>query len=139
MTKPGEHLSELSTYILLVRVLIAAAWADKVLEDREREFIKSVVSRIRLSEARRELLLFETETPPTQEDIDAVLEELCHRARTEEMRDAIIALVDMMIATDKRTREEEIDFREKLKGTLRNNGKRFYETILSGWIGGSGS
>jgi len=129
MVQKFDEISELSTNLLLVYTLIAAAWSDGVLVDKERDLIKKVIKGIRMSETRREMIMFETENQPDDDSVNKILEELCHRAKTKEMKNAILALVDMMITSDHEVDDEEIEFREKLEKTLRYEGKNFFQLI----------
>ena len=129
MNEPELELAEINTQILIVKVMIAAAWSDGEVEARERKLLEQMIDKLRLSQSRKASLLLETEYKPSDEHVNAILEELCQRARTHEMRKAIIALADKMIAADKKMDTAEVDFRERLEKTLQKNGVNFFSTL----------
>lgn len=115
--------------MLVLRVIMAAAWADGEMDARERALLESLISKSRLSQSRKAALTLDMEHAPASADVDAILNELCLRAKSDEFKQAIFALVDKMIGADSRMDVSEVDFREKLEKTLANKGTRFFSLI----------
>lgn len=130
MNSQTLDLTELNTLILVIKVLVAAAWADGEMDTRERKLLEQMISKARLSESRKASLMISIEHKPTAHEIDQTLLELCQRAKTEEMKQAIIALTDKMFASDSKLDASEIAFRERLEQTLLHQGKNFFQTII---------
>lgn len=128
------ELSELSTNILVLKVLIAAAWADGEMHESERKLLQQIIEKSRMSESRKATLTLDIERKPEVSDVDAILEELCIRSKTNEMKQAIFALTDKMLGADSKLDESEIAFREKLECTLNEKGSRFF-ALIKDYIG----
>lgn len=140
MNTQALELTELNSQILILKVVTAAAWADGSMDERERKLLVQMIERTRLSGPRKAALILGLETQPTPAETDAVLEELCQRAKSDEMKAAIFALVDKMIASDNKMDVKEVAFREKLEKTLVNKGQSFFSVLINymspdNWIG----
>ncbi len=131
MKTSGLDLTELNTLILVLKVMTAAAWADGHMDARERKLLEQMIEKAHLSAARKASLIIAIEQPPSEAEINEILLELCQRAKIKEAKQAIIALTDKMIASDTKLEVSEIEFRERLENTLNNQGKNFFQALVS--------
>jgi uncharacterized tellurite resistance protein B-like protein len=105
--------------IALLKVLIAAGWADSRLTQSEMNYIKSLAQRFRLAEADWLELEPYLEDPPQEKEIDAMFRDLLQRIATPAARDEVIRHLNEILKADAQMTAEEHDFIDQYTSILR--------------------
>ena len=99
--------------LALLKVLIAAAWADSKLTQAELNYIKSLARKFDLSDADWLELEPHLEDPPTQTEVDAFFRDLLLRIGTPSGRDNVVRHIQQILNADVQITAEEHDFLEQ--------------------------
>lgn len=102
-----------SNSVALLRVLIAAAWADARLSQTELNYIKELARRFRLNDAEWFGLQPYLEDPPDEAETRAVMEDLLARVGSAREREAISAHIRSIIEADDHISDSERMFLEQ--------------------------
>src|SRR5438874_5390272 len=98
--------------LALLKVLLAAAWADSKVTQSELNYIKSVAGKFRLTdEDWRELQPY-IEDPPTEKEVNELFSDLLGRIATPFGRNQVVQHLENMIQADDHITAEEHDFLE---------------------------
>ncbi len=99
-----------SDVIALLKVLIAAAWADGRLSQAELNYTKALAAKFRLSETDWLALEPHLEDPPGEKEIDEMFRDLLHRIGTPAGRDEAVRHIQEVMSADAQMTAEEHDF-----------------------------
>lgn len=99
--------------LALLKVLIAAAWADSRLSQAEINYIKSLAKRFDLSDADWLELEPHMEDPPSDNDIDGLFQDLLSRIATPAGRNEVIRHLEGIMKADEEISAAEHDFLEQ--------------------------
>lgn len=102
-----------SDALALLKVLIAAAWADSRITQSEINYLKGLVQRFKLTDADWLELQPYLETPPSAEEIDALFKDLLNRIGTPLGRDQAVHYLEEILHADANISAEEHDFLEE--------------------------
>ena len=102
-----------SNSVALLRVLIAAAWADSELSQTELNYIKELARRFDLEDTEWFALQPYLEDPPTGEETRAVLDDLLGRVGSAREREAIRRHIRTILEADDHVSDEERAFLER--------------------------
>jgi uncharacterized tellurite resistance protein B-like protein len=97
----------------LLKVLIAAAWADSKVSQSELNYIKSLARKFNLTDADWLELEPHLEDPPSQQEIDGFFRDLLSRIGTPFGRNQVIAHIQQIMNADAQLSAEEHDFLEQ--------------------------
>src|SRR5260221_420702 len=98
--------------LALLKVLLAAAWADSKLTQAELNYIKSLAERFRLTDDDWLQLQPYIEDPPTENEVNELFNDLLSRIATPFGRNEVIQHLESMIQADDNITAEEHDFLE---------------------------
>ena len=102
-----------SDSLALLKVLIAAAWADSRLSQAELNYIKSLAQKFNLTEAEWLELEPHLEEAPTEKEVDAFFRDLLSRIGTPIGRNQVIKHIEEILNADAQITAEEHDFLEQ--------------------------
>jgi uncharacterized tellurite resistance protein B-like protein len=97
----------------LLKVLIAAAWADSKVSQSELNYIKSLARKFKLTDAEWLELEPHLEDPPSQQEIDGFFRDLLSRIGTPFGRNQVIGHIQQILHADAQLSAEEHDFLEQ--------------------------
>lgn len=108
------------SYVLaLLKVLIAAVWADGRLSQAELNYTKALATKFRLSETDWLELEPHLEDPPSETEIDGLFRDLLHRIGTPRGRDEVVQHIQEIMNADAHMTAEEHDFLDQYTMILR--------------------
>jgi uncharacterized tellurite resistance protein B-like protein len=113
-------MSTRSDALALLKVLIAAAWADSRLSQSEINYIKTLMKRFHLKEADWIELEPWLEDAPTEAETEEFFRELLARIASPGARAEVVAHLEEMMKADAKITAEEHDFLEQYAMILRN-------------------
>ena len=99
--------------LALLKVLIAAAWADNRLTQSEMNYLKGLARRFNLSDADWTELEPYLEDAPPQEEIEALFKDLLARIGTPVGRNQVVRHIEEILSADATMTAEEHDFLEQ--------------------------
>jgi uncharacterized tellurite resistance protein B-like protein len=99
--------------LALLKVLIAAAWADNRLSQSEMNYLKSLARRFNLSDADWVELEPYLEDPPSDAEVDALFKDLLARIATPIGRNQVVRHIEEILRADENMTAEEHDFLEQ--------------------------
>jgi uncharacterized tellurite resistance protein B-like protein len=102
-----------SDVLVLMKVLIAAAWADNRLSQSEINYLKALAKRFRLSDSDWLELEPHLDDPPSQEETDVLFKNLLTRIGTPSGRNEAIRHIQEILQADENVSAEEHDFLEQ--------------------------
>src|SRR5579872_4311022 len=105
--------------IALLRVLIAAAWADGKVTQSELNYVKLLAQRFRLSDEDWTELQPYLEDPPKDQEVKALFEDLLNRLGTTSERNRVVSYLEGMMAADDQITAEEHNFLESYTTLLK--------------------
>jgi uncharacterized tellurite resistance protein B-like protein len=105
--------------LALLKVLVAAAWADSRIGQSEVNYLKSLAKRFNLTDEDWLALQPYLEDPPTPKDIEALFEDLVYRIATPLGRDQVIHHLEEMLKADATITSDEHDFLEEYVSVLK--------------------
>ena len=105
--------------LALLKVLIAAAWADSRLSQSEINYLKTLAKRFNLSDTEWLELEPHLEDPPSQKDVDALFQDLLARIATPSGRNQVIRHLEEILNADDNISASEHDFLEQYTFVLR--------------------
>ena len=108
-----------SDALALLKVLIAAAWADSRLSHAEINYLKSLAKRFKLSDSDWLEMEPHLEDPPSESEIDALFQDLLARIGTPAGRSEVIRHIEGILNADENLSAEEHDFLEQYTLVLR--------------------
>jgi uncharacterized tellurite resistance protein B-like protein len=103
----------------LIKVLIAAAWADGELAQSEMNYIKALAQRFRFSDQDWDELQPYLDERPSEQEVKALFEDLLDRIGTDGERNRVIRHLERMISADNHITDEEREFLEHYTQLLR--------------------
>jgi uncharacterized tellurite resistance protein B-like protein len=98
--------------IALLKVLVAAAWADSKLTQSELNYIKILAQKFRLTDEDWLELQPYIEDPPTEKEVNDLFEDLLNRISTGSARNKVVQYLEEMMQADDQVTAEEHDFLE---------------------------
>src|SRR5437868_5594034 len=98
--------------IALLKVLIAAAWADSTLTQSELNYIKLLAQKFKLADDDWLQLQPYLEDPPTEKEVNELFEDLLNRIATPFLRNQVVQYLEDMMRADDQITAEEHDFLE---------------------------
>jgi len=98
--------------IALLKVLIAAAWADSKLTQSELNYIKLLAQKFRLTDDDWLQLQPHLEDAPTEKEVNELFEDLLNRIATPFTRNQVVQYLEDMMRADDQITAEEHDFLE---------------------------
>lgn len=98
--------------IALLKVLIAAAWADSRLTQSELNYIKLLAQKFRLADDDWLQLQPYLEDPPSEKEVNELFEDLLNRIATPFTRNQVVQYLEDMMRADEQITAEEHDFLE---------------------------
>ena len=98
--------------IALLKVLIAAAWADSRLTQSELNYIKLLAQKFRLVDDDWLQLQPYLEDPPSEKEVNELFEDLLNRIATPFTRNQVVQYLEDMMRADEQITAEEHDFLE---------------------------
>jgi uncharacterized tellurite resistance protein B-like protein len=105
--------------IALLRVLIAAAWADGKVTQSELNYIKMLARKFRLSDAEWTELQPYLEDGPNEKEIHDLFEDLLNRIGTSSQRNKVVNYLEEIVSADDQITAEEHDFLEHYTALLK--------------------
>jgi len=102
-----------SDALALLKVLIAAAWADNRLTQSEMNYLKTLARRFNLSDENWTELEPYLEDAPSQEEVDALFKDLLARIATPIGRNQVVRHIEGVLSSDSTMTAEEHDFLEQ--------------------------
>jgi uncharacterized tellurite resistance protein B-like protein len=96
--------------LVLIKVLIAAAWADSRVSQSEVNYIKALGERLHLNDDDWLELQPYLEDPPTQAEVDALFKDLLSRIATPIGRNQVVHHLEEILKADSNISAEEHDF-----------------------------
>src|SRR6185503_19422988 len=108
-----------SDALALLKVLIAAAWADSRVTQSEINYLKTLSQRFNLSDNDWLELHPYLEDAPSSQDVEALFKDLLARIATPLGRDEVIRHIEEMLNADSSITAEEHDFLEEYAGMLK--------------------
>jgi uncharacterized tellurite resistance protein B-like protein len=108
-----------SDSLALMKVLIAAAWADSRVTQSEVNYLKSLAQRFRLNDDDWLELEPYLEDRPSAGDVDALFKDLLTRIATPIGRNEVVRHLEQILKTDDKITAEEHDFLEEYVFTLK--------------------
>jgi uncharacterized tellurite resistance protein B-like protein len=105
--------------LALLKVLIAAAWADSRLSQSEINYLKILGRRFKLSDTDWLELEPYLEDAPSQGDVDALFQDLLSRIATPSGRNEVVRHLEEMLKADENISAEEHDFLEQYSAVLK--------------------
>jgi len=102
-----------SDAVALLKVLIAAAWADACLSQTELNYVKALAKKFNLSDAEWLELEPHLEDPPSENEVKAFFHDLLSRIATTSGRDDVIRHIQRVLNADAQISAEEHDFLEQ--------------------------
>jgi len=108
-----------SDSLALMKVLIAAAWADSRVTQSEVNYLKSLAQRFRLNDDDWLELEPYLEDRPSAGDVDALFKDLLARIATPIGRNEVVRHLEEILKTDDKITAEEHDFLEEYVFTLK--------------------
>jgi uncharacterized tellurite resistance protein B-like protein len=105
--------------LALLKVLIAAAWADSRLSQSEINYLKTLAKRFNLSDTDWLELEPYLEDPPSEKDVDALFQDLLARIATPSGRSQVIRHLEEILNADNNISAQEHDFLEQYTLVLR--------------------
>lgn len=107
--------------LTLLKVLIAAAWADSRLSQAELNYIKSLAQKFNLRETDWLELEPHLEEPPTEREIQNLFQDLAARIGTSSGRDQVIRHIEEILKADSELTADEHDFLEQYTLVLKES------------------
>jgi len=104
----------------LLKVLIAAAWADGKVTQSELNYIKLLARNFRLDDDDWLKLQPYLEDAPSEQEVNALFEDLFNRIGTGTTRDAVIRYLEDIVSADEQITAEEHDFLEHYAAALKH-------------------
>jgi len=98
--------------VALLKVLIAAAWADSKLTQSELNYIKLLAQKFRLADEDWLQLQPYLEDPPGEKEVNDLFEDLLSRIATPFIRNQVVEYLEEMMRADDKITAEEHDFLE---------------------------
>jgi uncharacterized tellurite resistance protein B-like protein len=98
--------------VALLKVLIAAAWADSKVTQSEMNYIKLLAQKFRLTDDDWQALQPYLEDPPSEKEVNELFEDLLNRIATPFERNRVVQYLEEMMRADDRITAEEHDFLE---------------------------
>lgn len=98
--------------LALLKVLLAAAWADSKVTQSELNYIKVLAQKFRLTDEDWLQLQPYIEDPPSEEEVDALFADLLSRIATPLGRNEVVQHLENMMRADDQITAEEHDFLE---------------------------
>src|SRR5437016_14225902 len=98
--------------IALLKVLVAAAWADSRLTQSGLNYIKLLAQKFRLTDNDWLQLQPYLEDAPTQKEMDLLFEDLLNRIATPFARNQVVQYLEEMMQADEHITAEEHNFLE---------------------------
>jgi uncharacterized tellurite resistance protein B-like protein len=108
-----------SDALALIKVLIAASWADGKLSQAELNYTKALARRFRLTDADWAELDPYLEDPPVEKEIDDLFRDLLHRIATPGGRSEVVRHLYEIMNSDSRITAEEHDFLDEYTTILK--------------------
>ena len=105
--------------IALLKVLIAAGWADGRLTQSELNYVKTLAQRFRVAETDWLELQPHIEDPPTDAEVGLMFRDLLERIATPGMRSEVIGHLTEILNADAQMTAEEHDFLDQYTRVLR--------------------
>lgn len=105
--------------LALLKVLIAAAWADSRLSQSELNYVKALARKFHLSDEDWLELEPHLEDAPTEKETEAFFQELLMRIGTSSGRDAVVCHIEAIFNADTNVTSEEHDFLEEYSRILK--------------------
>ncbi len=99
--------------LALLKVLIAAAWADSRLSQSEINYLKTLAKRFNLSDTDWLELEPYLEDPPSENDIKTLFQDLLARVASPSGRNQVIGHIEEILKADENVSAEEHDFLEQ--------------------------
>lgn len=105
--------------LALLKVLIAAAWTDSRLSQSEINYLKTLAKRFNLSDTDWLELEPYLEDPPSENDVNALFQDLLARIATPLGRNQVIRHIEEILKADDNVSAEEHDFLEQYTVALK--------------------
>src|SRR5688572_26511069 len=105
--------------LCLLKVLIAASWADSRLSQAELNYVKALAQRFRLTHADWLELEPYLEDPPSDREIDLLFQDLLSRIATPGAREEVVQHLQEILNADAQMTAQEHDFLEQYAFLLR--------------------
>ena len=102
-----------SDALALLKVLIAAAWADSRLSQSELNYLKALAQKFNLNDADWLALEPHLEDPPSEDEVKAFFQDLLSRTATSSGRNEVIRHIERILNADAQISAEEHDFLEQ--------------------------
>jgi uncharacterized tellurite resistance protein B-like protein len=102
-----------SDALALLKVLIAAAWADSRLSQSELNYLKALAQKFNLNDADWLALEPHLEDPPSEDEVKAFFQDLLSRTATSSGRNEVIRHIERILNADAQITGEEHDFLEQ--------------------------
>src|SRR3989442_5984080 len=102
-----------SDALALLKVLIAAAWADSRLSQSELNYLKALAQKFNLNDADWLALEPHLEDPPSEDEVKAFFQDLLSRTATSSGRNEVIRHIERILNADAQITSEEHDFLEQ--------------------------
>ena len=102
-----------SDALALLKVLIAAAWADSRLSQSELHYLKALAQKFNLNDADWLALEPHLEDPPSEDEVKAFFQDLLSRTATSSGRNEVIRHIERILNADAQITAEEHDFLEQ--------------------------
>ena len=99
--------------LALLKVLIAAAWADSRLSQSELNYLKALAQKFNLNDADWLALEPHLEDPPSEDEVKAFFQDLLSRTATSSGRNEVIRHIERILNADAQITGEEHDFLEQ--------------------------
>jgi uncharacterized tellurite resistance protein B-like protein len=106
--------------IALLKVLIAAAWADSRLTQSELNYLKLLAQKFRLTDDDWLQLQPYLEDPPTEKEVNELFEDLLNRIATPFTRNQVVQYLEEMMRADDQITAEEHNFLEHYAFVLKH-------------------
>lgn len=106
--------------LALLKVLMAAAWADSRLSQAEINYTKELARKFRLDEAEWLQLQPYFEDPPNEKEVEGLFRDLLSRIATPAARNEVIRHLEEILKADSVMTAEEHDFLDQYKMILKN-------------------
>src|SRR5580700_1288971 len=108
-----------SDALALMKVLLAAAWADAKITNSEMNYIKALARRLNLRDEDWLELQPYMEDPPTAQETEALFRDLLTRVATPAGRAQVIHHIEQILMADEHITAEEHDFLEQYSQILK--------------------
>src|SRR5579862_5410518 len=107
--------------LALLKVLLAAAWADSRVTQSELNYIKVLAQKFRLTDEDWLQLQPYIEDPPSEEEVNALFADLLSRIATPLGRNEVVQHLENMMRADDQITAEEHDFLEHYTLALKHS------------------